>query len=54
MDSESTLQMEIERVRKELNNAAACDLSSEECFRLSLKMDALLEQYYNLIGAFPM
>ncbi len=44
---ESTLQMEIEVLRKKLNQAAARDLGSEECFRLSLKLDALLEQYYN-------
>ena len=44
---ESTLQMEIEVLRKKLNQAAARDLGSEECVRLSLKLDALLEQYYN-------
>lgn len=46
MDKESTLQMEIEYVREQLNQAAVRDLDSEECFRISLQMDALLEQYY--------
>lgn len=54
MNRESTLQMEIERIRKELNDAAARDLSSVECFRLSLKLDALLERYYSAGGAFPL
>ncbi len=53
MNKEHTLQMEIERLRIELNKAAARDLSSEECFRLSLKLDALLERYYNAGGAVP-
>ena len=47
MNKEFTLRMEIEQLRKELNKAAARDLSSEECFRLSLKLDQLLERYYN-------
>ena len=45
--------MQIEQLREELNEAAVRDLSSEECFRLSLKVDALLEQYYNAGGALP-
>lgn len=53
MNGESTLQMEIENLREQLNEAAVRDLNSEECFRLSLKVDALLEQYYNDGGAFP-
>ena len=54
MNKEHTLQMEIEQLRIELNKAAARDLSSEECFRLSLKLDALLERYYNAGGAMPL
>lgn len=50
MDRESTLQKEIERIRKELNEAAIQDISSVECFRLSLKLDRLLEQYYESGG----
>lgn len=42
--------MEIEHLREQLNEAAVRDLSSEECFRLSLKVDALLERYYNAGG----
>lgn len=52
MNGESTLQIEIENLREQLNEAAVRDLSSEECFRLSLKVDALLEQYYNDGGGF--
>ncbi|MCI9123193.1 MAG: aspartyl-phosphate phosphatase Spo0E family protein [Eubacterium sp.] len=51
MNKEFTLRMEIEQLRKELNKAAARDLSSEECFRLSLKLDQLLERYYNAGGS---
>ena len=47
MNQESTIMMEIEGLRKKLNEAAARDLSSEECFRLSLKLDAALEKYYS-------
>lgn len=47
MNQQSTIQMEIESLRKKLNEAAARDLNSEECFRLSLKLDAALEKYYN-------
>lgn len=47
MNQQSTLKMEIESLRKKLNEAAARDLNSEECFRLSLKLDAALERYYN-------
>ena len=54
MNKEHTLQMEIEQLRIELNKAAARDLSSEECFRLSLKLDARLERYYNAGGAMPL
>lgn len=53
MNGESTLQTEIERLRERLNEAAVRDLSSEECFRLSLKVDDLLERYYDAGGAFP-
>ncbi len=45
--------MQIEQLREQLNEAAVRDLGSEECFRLSLKVDALLERYYNAGGAFP-
>lgn len=51
MNKERTLRIEIEQIREELNKAAARDLNSEECFRLSLKLDALLEKYYNAGGA---
>lgn len=54
MSIENTMRIEIERLREELNEAAAQDLSSEECFRLSLKLDALLERYYNAGGALPL
>ena len=54
MDGESTLQMEIEQLRKKLNEAAVRDLTSEECFRLSLKLDALLERYNNAKGVLPL
>ncbi len=47
MNQQSTLMMEIECLRKKLNEAAVRDLNSEECFRLSLKLDAVLERYYN-------
>ncbi len=39
--------MNIEKVRAELNNAAANDIASEQCFQLSLELDELLEQYYS-------
>lgn len=51
MNQESTLRREIEQLRKELNEAAFRDLSSEECFRISLQLDDLLEKYYNAGGA---
>lgn len=54
MDRESTLQKEIEQIRKELNEAAIRDISSTECFRLSLKLDRLLEQYYESGGTLLM
>jgi len=54
MNGESTLQMQIEQFREQLNEAAVNDLNSEECFRLSLKVDALIEQYYNAGGGFPL
>lgn len=54
MNKERTLRIEIEQLRKELNEAAIRDLNSEECFRLSLKLDALLERYYNAGGAMPL
>ncbi len=47
MNQQSTLKTEIESLRKKLNEAAARDLNSEECFRLSLKLDAALEKYYS-------
>ena len=47
MNQESTLRMEIEHLRRELNEAALRDLNSEECFRVSLKLDAVLEKFYN-------
>lgn len=50
MNQESTLRMEIEYLREKLNEAALRDLNSEECFRLSLKLDAVLEKYYNAGG----
>lgn len=50
MNQESTLRVEIEHLRKKLNEAALRDLNSEECFRLSLKLDAVLEKYYNAGG----
>ncbi len=52
MSAQSTLQMEIEKIRKELDKAAVADLTSEECFRLSLKLDALLEKYYKASDAY--
>lgn len=53
MRKERTLEMEIEEVRNELNKAAEQDLGSENCFLLSLKLDALLEKYYAKGGAMP-
>ncbi len=50
MNQESTLRTEIEQLRKQLNEAALRDLNSEECFRISLKLDAVLEKYYNAGG----
>ena len=50
MNQESTLRTEIEQLRKQLNEAALRDLNSEECFRISLKLDAVLENYYNAGG----
>jgi hypothetical protein len=50
MNQESTIMMEIEGLRKKLNEAAARDLSSEECFRLSLKLDKVLERYLEADG----
>ena len=47
MNQESTLRTEIEQLRKQLNEAALRDLNSEECFRVSLKLDAVLEKFYN-------
>lgn len=50
MNQESTLREEIECLREQLNNAALRDLNSEECFRVSLKLDVVLEKYYNAGG----
>ncbi|MDE6888208.1 MAG: aspartyl-phosphate phosphatase Spo0E family protein [Eubacterium sp.] len=45
MNQERTLRSEIEHLRNELNEAALRGLNSEECFRLSLKLDAVLEDF---------
>ena len=50
MNQESTLREEIESLREQLNNAALRDLNSEECFRLSLELDVVLEKFYNAGG----
>lgn len=50
MNQEGTLRWEIEQLRKELNEAALRGLNSEECFRLSLQLDVLMEKYYNAGG----
>ena len=50
MNQESTLREEIECLREQLNKAALRDLNSEECFRVSLKLDVVLEKYYNAGG----
>ncbi len=50
MNQESTLREEIECLREQLNNAALRDLNSEECFRVSLKLDVVLGKYYNAGG----
>ena len=50
MNQESTLREETECLREQLNNAALRDLNSEECFRVSLKLDVVLEKYYNAGG----
>lgn len=39
------LQKEIEAVRKELDVVAAVDVSTEECYRISLRLDRLIEDY---------
>lgn len=39
------LQKEIETVRKELDVVAAVDVSTEECYRISLRLDRLMEDY---------
>ena len=51
MNQESTLREEIENLREKLNEAAIRNLNSEECFRASLKLDVVLEKYYNAGGA---
>lgn len=39
------LQKEIETVRKELDVVAAVDVRTEECYRISLRLDRLMEDY---------
>ena len=51
MSIEKTIQEQIDAKRKELNEAAGRDLSSEECFQRSIELDALLERYYAETGA---
>jgi len=40
-----TLQMEIERIREELDNAVLNGLDTSECYELSIKLDSLIEKY---------
>lgn len=39
------LRKEIEAVRKELDVVAAVDVRTEECYRLSRRLDCLIDDY---------
>lgn len=41
----SELQREIEAVRKELDAAARESVRSSECYRISIRLDRLMEDY---------
>lgn len=45
MEKIAELQREIEVVRKELDVVAAADVSAEECYQASLRLDRLIEDY---------
>lgn len=45
MEKLGKLRKEIETVRKELDVAAAVDLSTEECYQISLRLDRLIDDY---------
>ncbi len=45
MERLSELQKEIEKVRRELNEAARISVRSPECYQVSLRLDRLLEDY---------
>lgn len=45
MEKLGELRREIEAVRKELDVVAAIDVSTEECRRISLRLDHLIEDY---------
>lgn len=45
MERLGELRKEIETVRKELDVAAAVDLSTEECYQISLRLDRLIADY---------
>ncbi len=45
MNKIGELRQEIETVRRELDVVAAEDVSTEECYRISLRLDRLMEDY---------
>lgn len=45
MNKLGELQKKIETVRKELDVVAEVDVGTEECYRISLRLDRLLEDY---------
>ena len=39
---------EIEKVRHELEEAAVTDIHGTECYRISVKLDAMIEEYMKM------